>query len=108
MNVELWLAVDNTYQRALTIPFGTTLRFSLFPLTWLRLLGFTICGRQGYISNTANGPEIDTYRPTGPPDNQPPVIQPGIYYYVVAGDAGGDSCFWRPFTPFTQFRSTLV
>jgi len=29
------------------------------PLKWLRFLGFTIYGRQGYISMSMNGPELD-------------------------------------------------
>lgn len=91
------MAVDNTSQRALTIPITTCLRFSVFPLTWLCYLGFTICGREGHISDSPDGSEI-TYRPTGPPDNEPPVIQPGVYYYV----AKGESYFNIPFHSFSS------
>lgn len=84
-NAELWLAFDDTYyHRALSIPLVTCVQFSMFPITWLRYLGFTICGREGRVSNIPDGPEI-AYRPTGSTDNEPPVIDPGIYYYVVAG-----------------------
>jgi len=76
--VQLWLEIDNTYHRALTIPLNTCTRFAIYPLTWLSYLGFAICGREGHISDTQNGQEIPDYRP----DLNGPVIQPGIYYYI--------------------------
>jgi hypothetical protein len=78
--VEVWLEFDNTNHRALTIPLQTCTHFAIFPLTWLRHLGFTICGSQGHISDTPNGQAIANYRPT-------PVIQPGIYYYITGGES---------------------
>ena len=33
--------------------------FTITPLEWLRFLGFAIYGRQGYISMSMNGPELD-------------------------------------------------
>lgn len=80
--VELWLAFDDAYQRALTIPLDTCTNFAQFPLPWLSYLGFTVCGREGHISNSANGPKI-AYRPTEPT----PVITPGIYYYIAGGES---------------------
>jgi hypothetical protein len=78
--VEVWLEIDNTYRRALTIPFGTCTHFAFFPLAWLCHLGFTICGTVGHISDTQNGQEIDC-RPNAP------VIQAGIYYYITGGES---------------------
>jgi len=78
--VEVWLEVDNTNRCALTIPLETCTHFAVFPLTWLCHIGFTICGTEGYISDTPNGQAID-YRP-GP---NAPVIQAGIYYYIAVG-----------------------
>ena len=75
--MELWLAVDNTYHRAMSIPLDTYPRFSIFPLTWLAYLGFAICGREGYISNSPAGPAID---------HRPDETQPGIYYYIAGSE----------------------
>jgi hypothetical protein len=72
--VELWLEIDDTNQRALTIPLKTCLQFADFPLTWLCHLGFTICGSESHISNTPKGQQIADYRLNAP------VIQPGILY----------------------------
>jgi hypothetical protein len=73
-NVELWMRFDDTYQPALSIPCQ---RFSVHPLTWLRYVGFTVDGSQGYIS-VPGGPEVDYYQAT---------IQPGIYHYVSQGES---------------------
>jgi len=52
-------------------------QFSVHPLTWLCYLGFAIYGKEGHISATPGGPEVDYYQAN---------IQPGIYYYVSQGE----------------------
>jgi len=74
-NVELWIRFDDTYQPALSIPVDACQRFSVHPLTWLRYVGFTIYGSEGYIS-VPGGPEVDYYQAA---------IQPGICHYVSQG-----------------------
>lgn len=78
--VELWLKINNTNHRALTIPLNTCTQFAVSPLTWLCRFGFTICGSKGHISNRPNRRQIADY----PPD---PVIQPGIYYYIAGRES---------------------
>ncbi|KAI9568598.1 hypothetical protein HD554DRAFT_2191442 [Boletus coccyginus] len=44
---------------ALSIPLAQSKTYAIKPLKWLRFLGFTIYGRQGYISKSMNGSELD-------------------------------------------------
>ena len=67
---------DGLYRSVLSIPVNTCERFSVHPLAWLRYLGFTIYGTEGYISASPGGTEIEYYQD----------IQAGIYYYVSEGD----------------------
>jgi hypothetical protein len=77
-SVELHMRLNNViYHHVLTIPVTTCQRFSIHPLTWLRYLGFTIQGYEGYISATPDGPEIDYYQVN---------IQPDCYYYIAQGE----------------------
>jgi hypothetical protein len=77
-NVELWINVDDVYHPALSVAVDTCELFSLHPLTWLRYLGFTICGNEGRISTLPDGVEVDYYQAN---------IQPGVYYYVSQGES---------------------
>ena len=79
--VAVFLAFDNAYQQALTIPLDVCMKFAVFPLPWLSYLSFTVCGREGHISDSPDGQEIK-YRPIGSP-----VVLPGIYYYVAEGES---------------------
>ena len=78
-NLELWIRVHNSYEHALSIPIDECQRFSVHPPTWLRYLGFTICGTEGHISRSQGGTEIE-YLETA--------IKGGDYYY----EAQGESC----------------
>ena len=68
---------DGVYQPALSIPVAECQHFSVHPLTWLRYVGFTIYGSEGYIS-VPGGPEVDYYQAA---------IQPGTYHYVSQGES---------------------
>jgi hypothetical protein len=76
-NVTLLLKFDNIYRYALSIPVDACRIFSVHPLAWLRYLGFTIYGREGYISTTPEGAEVDYFHG----------IQSGNYYYVPEGES---------------------
>jgi hypothetical protein len=91
--VELWLRFDDVYQRCLTIPLETCTRFAAHPLPWLSHLGFCLCAREGYISNSDNGSEIEYRGGRGSP-----AITPGIYYYIIAAGASY-SCILDIFSP---------
>ncbi|KAI9457852.1 hypothetical protein HD554DRAFT_2197886 [Boletus coccyginus] len=56
--VELWMYLDGSSKLALSIRL-MNVEPSPSPLKWLRFLGFVIYGRQGYISVSTNGPELD-------------------------------------------------
>ena len=58
-NVELLLCFDDGSHPALSIPLARCSTFAITPLTWLRYLGFVIYGRQGRLSTSENGPELD-------------------------------------------------
>lgn len=76
VNVELWIRFGDEYQHALSIPVHECQRFSLHPLTWLRFLGYTIYGKEGYISLERDGEQVADYRPDGV------AISGGNYYYI--------------------------
>ena len=59
--VELWLILNNASELALSIPLDKCLTLSVNPLKWLRFLGYSIYGQQGYLSMSATGPPIDNY-----------------------------------------------
>ena len=59
--VELWVILDNVPELALSIPLDKCLALSVNPLKWLRFLGYSIYGRQGYLAMSATGPPIDDY-----------------------------------------------
>jgi len=72
-SVELWMSFDDTYHHALSIPVDTCQRFAVYPLTWLRYVGYTIYGSEGHISTSPDGPEVEYYQADIPLDT---------YYYV--------------------------
>ena len=88
--VELWLRFDDVYRPCLTIPLETCTRFATYPLAWLSHLGFCLCAREGHVSNSDNGPEIE-YRDS-------PAITPGIYHYIIA-EGASYSCIHDIFSP---------
>jgi hypothetical protein len=59
--VKLWLCFGDTTKLALTIPLDQCNTFAVYPLKWLRFLGFTIYGQEGHLSRSKAGPEIDDY-----------------------------------------------
>ena len=63
-NVQLWLSFGNVprlYRLALSIPLDKCNTFAVYPLKWLRFLGFAIYGREGYLSISEDGPGINDY-----------------------------------------------
>ncbi|KAI9568616.1 hypothetical protein HD554DRAFT_2314212 [Boletus coccyginus] len=58
-DVKLVLCFNESSKVALSIPLAQSKTFAVKPLKWLRYLGFIIYGRQGYISKSMNGPELD-------------------------------------------------
>ncbi|KIL59038.1 hypothetical protein M378DRAFT_15139 [Amanita muscaria Koide BX008] len=75
---QLWLSLDNVARLALSIPLAECSTFAVNPLKWLRFLGFTIYGREGYLSTSKDGPEIDDYTAN---------IEARSYYFVSEGEA---------------------
>jgi hypothetical protein len=75
--VQLWLPF-NKYRLALSIPFDECQRFSFHPLAWLRYVAYTIYGREGHLSMSANGPMVDCHAA---------IMQPTKYYYVSQGES---------------------
>ena len=60
--IKLWLLFDNVARLALLIPLAECHNFSIYPLKWLRFLGFAIYGCQGYLRmDSKTGPEIGNY-----------------------------------------------
>jgi len=57
--VKLLLCFNESSKLALSIPLAQCTTFAITPLKWLRFLGFAIYGRQGYMSMSMNGPELD-------------------------------------------------
>jgi hypothetical protein len=74
---RLWLPVEtnNSYRQALSIPLDDFQHFSLNDLPWLCYVAYTIYGREGHISLTPHGTEIDEGEDVGP----------NKYYYVSRG-----------------------
>ena len=73
--VELLLCFDNRNEVALSIPLAQCETFANSPLKWLRFLGFVIYGRQGRLSTSMNGPELDYTAP----------IEARAYYFMSDG-----------------------
>lgn len=59
--VELWLVLNNAAVLALSIPLDKCLTLSVNPLKWLRFLGYSIYGQQGYLSMSPTGPPLSDY-----------------------------------------------
>lgn len=75
--VDLQMPIDDgyhSYQAALSIPVKACQRFSVHPLSWLRFLGYTIYGTEGYISRSPTG-RVVRYSELNTD------LQAGIYYY---------------------------
>jgi hypothetical protein len=81
VDVQLWIRFGGEFRLSLSIPVDTCQRFSLHPLTWLRFLGYTIYGKEGYISRELDGEEVADYRPGGG------AVSPGNYYYISHGES---------------------
>jgi hypothetical protein len=69
------VGTNNSYRQALSIPLDDFQLFSFAKLAWLRYVAFTIHGREGYISSTRRGTEIEA-------DEQ---MEAKKYYYVSQG-----------------------
>jgi hypothetical protein len=74
--VKLRLSFGNVTRLALSIPLDKCDTFAINPLKWLRFLGFAIYGRQGYLSTSEAGPEIDDYTAG---------IKARLYYFISEG-----------------------
>ena len=83
--VKLWLCFGDTTKLALTIPLDQCNTFAFYPLKWLRFVGFTIYGREGYLSRSRTGPEINDYAAA---------MEARSYYFVPEGKV--DSCTIKP------------
>ncbi|KAF8324508.1 hypothetical protein F5887DRAFT_1206118 [Amanita rubescens] len=77
-NVKLWLSLDDGPKLALSIPLNKCCTFAVNPLKWLRFLGFAIYGREGYLSTSEDGTEIDDYTAE---------IEPNAYFFISEGEA---------------------
>ena len=95
-NAELWMSfTDTVYMHALSIPIDQCRTFAVYPLKWLCFLGYAIYGKEGYISTSEGGPEVDDYETD---------IQPVSYYFI----SGGESVFVsQDLLPIFYFRQTL-
>ena len=76
--VKLRLSFGNVTRLALSIPLDKRDTFAINPLKWLRFLGFAIYGREGYLSTSEAGPEIDDYTAD---------IEARVYYFISEGRA---------------------
>jgi hypothetical protein len=75
--VELWLLFNNVEKLALSIPLAECHNFAIYPLKWIRFLGFAIYGCQGYLRiESKTGPAIDNYEAK---------IEARAYYFVPEG-----------------------
>jgi hypothetical protein len=60
-DITLHISLNGSYHPVLSIPPHDFGHFSTHPLKWLRYLAYTIYGREGFISTSANGEEIQDY-----------------------------------------------
>ena len=74
--VKLWLCFGNAAKLALSIPLAQCNTFAVYPLRWLRFLGFAIYGREGHLSRSKAGPEIEDYTAD---------MEARSYYFVSQG-----------------------
>ena len=95
--VELWLAFDDVSKLALSIPLAECGIYAVHPLKWLRFLGYAIYGREGYLSLSKDGPEIDDYKEE---------VQGRSYYFVSPGKL--DCHALRYFLNLFTFQMHLV
>jgi hypothetical protein len=77
--VRLRLSFGNVTRLALSIPLDKCSTFAINPLKWLRFLGFAIYGREGYLSTSEAGPEIEDYTAG---------IEARLYYFISEGRVG--------------------
>ncbi|KAF8341039.1 hypothetical protein F5887DRAFT_1076780 [Amanita rubescens] len=75
--VKLRLSFGNVTRLVLSIPLDKCDTFAINPLKWLRFLGFAIYGRQGYLSTSEAGAEIDDYTAD---------IKARVYYFISNGE----------------------
>ena len=77
-DIEIFLNIDETPLSFLSIPRRDIKRLAVSPFRWIRYVMFAICGSQGDLSITPNGPAVD-YEITEIPNNQ------NTYYYQPSG-----------------------
>ena len=75
-DVRLWLSFHNATMLALSIPLDKCVTFAVNPLKWLQFLGFAIYGREGHLSLSKAGPDLDDYTAA---------IEAHSYYFVSEG-----------------------
>ena len=93
--VELWFILNNISELALSIPLDKCLALSVNPLKWLRFLGYSIYGKEGYLSMSATDPPINNYSA---------VIAACPYYFLSEGKLECSSMFFSD----VVFRGTLL
>jgi hypothetical protein len=59
--VKLYMMLNSKSRHVLSIPVEKCKELSLKPLKWLRFVGYTIYGREGFISLTKSAVEIADY-----------------------------------------------
>jgi hypothetical protein len=90
--VKLWLPFGNVTKLALSIPLDKCGTIAVSPLKWLRFLGSAIYGREGYLSTSKAGPEIDDYTAD---------IEPRSYHFVAECKVDFNVCDETPLTLLT-------
>ena len=73
---NLYLSFEGVSIPALSIPLDECGKFAISPLKWLRFIGYAIFGREGFLSTSDAGPEIDEYTAN---------IESRSYYYISEG-----------------------
>ena len=71
--VKLWFSLNDESVLALSIPLDRFGVHAVTPLKWLRFLGYSIYGREGYLSESMDGQEILDYTAN---------VQARSYYFV--------------------------
>jgi hypothetical protein len=77
------VGTNNSYRQALSIPLDDFQHFSLADLAWLRYVAFTIHGREGYISLTPRGTEIEGDEDIGAKKYY--YVSQGVSHFIVQG-----------------------
>lgn len=75
-NVKLYISLNGKARLALSIPMDKCAALSLYPIKWLRFLGYTIYGREGHISLSDGGPPVSDYTSD---------IETRSYYFICPG-----------------------